>query len=277
MAGWIREWVTPCLVDKGCGAPSQLPLKASLALASISCIGDSINLFQAATGEKVNRVGELNAGGFIEPLTELLPCFRPEHISTATCDVAVALQSLLTSLAMMDPAAANAVLGRIAKSLSKSITGLQMGTSRSASTPRERSCEAHRFVATLTQLLGRVATLHPVLSLEAEASPFVRAFKIVWSASTSSRRSPGELASDELTAVLLDSLITLIDDNRTVAAIPDHLARTGVLSLVLSLATRPEMPVALLARCCDVITLAKSSLINRSVLGKVVSAVIDAH
>ncbi|KAF4759066.1 hypothetical protein FOZ63_007222, partial [Perkinsus olseni] len=119
--------------------------------------------------------------------------------------------------------------------------------------------------------------LHPVLSLEAEASPFVRAFKIVWSASTSSRRSPGELASDELTAVLLDSLITLMDDNKTVAAIPDHLARTGVLSLVLSLATCPEIPVALLARCCDVITLAKSSLINRSVLGKVVNAVIDAH
>ncbi|KAF4662569.1 hypothetical protein FOZ61_002356 [Perkinsus olseni] len=231
MAGWVREWVTPCLVDRSCGTPSQLPWKASLALASISCIGDSINLFQTATGEKIHHVEKLNAGGFVEPVTELLPCFRPEHISTATCDVAIALQSLLSSPAMMDPAAANAVLGRIAKALSESITGLQMGTPRSASTPRERSCEAHRFVAALTQLLGRVATLHPVLSLEAEASPFVRAFKIVWSASTSSRRSPGELASDELTAVLLDSL-NLAQCQQTAAKVGPRLVEDGWIEML---------------------------------------------
>ncbi|KAF4672160.1 hypothetical protein FOL46_009393 [Perkinsus olseni] len=190
-----------------------------------------LGTFQTATGEKIHHVEKLNAGGFVEPVTELLPCFRPEHISTATCDVAIALQSLLSSPAMMDPAAANAVLGRIAKALSESITGLQMGTPRSASTPRERSCEAHRFVATLTQLLGRVATLHPVLSLEAEASPFVRAFKIVWSASTSSRRSPGELASDELTAVLLDSL-NLAQCQQTAAKVGPRLVEDGWIEML---------------------------------------------
>lgn len=102
-------------------------------------------------------------------ICQLLECFRPEHISSAACDVAIAIKSILTPSAStvrcltgppthvvlsQDSAVANTILGRISKALSEVITGLQ-----SAGTPRERSSETYRFVATLTQLLGRIATV----------------------------------------------------------------------------------------------------------------------
>ncbi|KAF4660715.1 hypothetical protein FOL47_007047 [Perkinsus chesapeaki] len=299
MVEWIRRWVAPCTNGP---ATQLLPWKATLTLASISCIGDSIKLFHdSARDNGEDGMKEMRETLFEKASAELLGCFRPEDVSAGTCDVAVALQSILSisnikasrsdswlqfyafaayrTLRRLrsDPAAVSGILVRVARSLSESVTGLQLGTPRTVQTPRPQSLDTYRFVATLTRLMGRMAALHPVLCLEGEVSPFVRAFKLVWSAATAPRRGQRELGSDELTAVLLDILITIIIDNKSLPSVTDHLARTGILSLILSLATRPDIPVALLSRCCDIIALAKSSMVNRSTLGKVVDAIVESN